>query len=66
VRAPWVGRIYGVTITRYQTLRSHTQFYPHRLPGEHQAVNLVFSIIVDICTARPTRVVVGLALNTVM
>ena len=27
---------------------------------------LVFSIIVDICTARPTRVVVGLALNTVM
>ena len=26
----------------------------------------VFSIIVDICTARPTRVVVGLALNTVM
>jgi len=27
---------------------------------------LVFSIIVDICTARPTLVVVGLALNTVM
>ena len=26
---------------------------------------LVFSIV-DICTARPTRVVVGLALNTVM
>ena len=38
----------------------------HRITDYRIFTLLVFSIIVDICTARPTRVVVGLALNTVM